>query len=301
MELRQLEYLLAVCDAGSFTGAAARLGVRQPSVSEQVKNLERELGRPLLDRLPGRVVPTAAGRQLVERARRILGELGGVQHQVTDAADLVAGPLTVGAIPTIAPFLFPQLMGAFEAKYPEVSLRLVEETTPVLVSRVLTGEIDLAIASSVDETSHLHAEEIATEELILLVPESHRIAKRKRVSMEMLEGERFVVLQELNCLAGQAARFCAKRGVGGESGVTASNVFTLAAMVAAGAGVAIVPAMMASHAPVGLRGCAFRRFAGEGPTRPVCLLWSLLRYRPQSARRFGEMATATLAGWSKSR
>src|SRR5215217_910398 len=111
MELRQLEYFVTVVETASFSAAARQLGVAQPSISEQIRKLERELRQPLLDRLPRRVVPTPAGQQLAEHARRILAETSeAVRHARDAAGGKVGGRLAVGAIPTIAPFVLPRLV-----------------------------------------------------------------------------------------------------------------------------------------------------------------------------------------------
>lgn len=294
MELRQLEYLLAVIETASFSAAARKLGVTQPSVSEQIRNLEKSVHQPLLDRLPGRVIPTAVGRQLAEHARRILAEVADASRHAHDALDEVTGPLTVGAIPTIAPFIFPRVFRPFQSRFPKVELSLVEETTPVLLERLANGEIDLAIASTVPPTQHLHIETIAHERLLLMLPAQHRLARMKSIDAEMLDQEKFVALHEMHCLADQSAKFCLRTGLRQLTIMHGSNLFTLSRMVATGAGITLVPAMMVDARPRGAPGCAFRRFRKNAPTRPLTLIWSLLRYRAQNARRFAGMVEPLL-------
>lgn len=295
MDLRQLEYLLAVCDAASFSAAARKMGVRQPSVSEQIRRLERELRQPLLDRLPGRVVPTAAGRRLAEHARQILQDVANASRQITDHAQRVCGPLHVGAIPTLAPFLFPRILGPFERQFPDVQLRLVEETTPQLMDQLVRGDLDLVIASEVPAASQLHAQMLKEEPLLLMLPKSHRLARQKQVDAHALEDERFLALHEMHCLAAQAARFCLRRGLRQPAVMHGSNLFTLALMVAAGAGITLIPEMMARDATCSLSGVAFRPLRGQAPARPITLVWSVLRYRSQAARQFADMVERLLA------
>src|SRR5687768_2275721 len=240
MELRQLEYLVAVVDASSFSAAARQLGVAQPSISEQIRKLERELRQPLLDRLPRRVVPTPAGQQLVEHARRILAEISEAKRRAGESAKgKLSGRLAIGAIPTIAPFLLPRLVPAFERKHPEVGLVVSEDTTARLIEQLAHGEIDLALASSVSATTpHLQVEKLAEEPLLLMLPARHRLArtKAKRVDPDALMGERFVALHEMHCLADQSARFCLQRELRPPVVMHGSNLFTLSAMVAIGMG-----------------------------------------------------------------
>jgi LysR family hydrogen peroxide-inducible transcriptional activator len=299
MELRQLEYLVAIDETGSFSAAARRLGVRQPSISEQIKRLETMLRQPLLDRLPGRVVPTAAGRQLLDHARRILAEVAEARGRAADAAGgEVSGRLAIGVIPTIAPFLLPRLVPRFERQHPKVELIASEQPTPRLIELLAQGEIDVAVASVVDPApTHVQVEAVADEPLVLMMPAKHRLARRRRVTLAEAGRERFVALHEVHCLAGQSARFCLMRDPRPPVVMHGDSLFTLATMVAAGTGVSIVPRMMADGGAA-VRGCAFRPFAPArdvpAPTRSLTLLWPLLRYRTLAARAFAAMATATL-------
>lgn len=295
MELRQLEYLVAVAEAASFSAAARRLGVTQPSISEQIRKLEAELRQPLLDRLPRRVVPTPAGQKLISHARRILTEVSEASRTVCDAnAGRLGGRLAVGAIPTVAPFLLPRLVRAFERRHPGVELTVTEDTTARLIDQITHGDLDLAIASTAPAAPHLQIEPIDEEPLLLMLPSRHVLAKTRRVAPDALASERFVALHEMHCLADQASRFCLQRELRPPVVMHGSNLFTLSAMVAGGMGVSLVPRMMAMNRTCSVRGCTFRPFAGDPPTRPLTLLWPLLRYRSAAARAFAKMATAAV-------
>ena len=295
MEIRQLEYLLAVIDTASFTKAARRLGVAQPSISEQLRKLERELRQPLVDRLPRGIVPTPAGQRLAIHARRILAEVGDATRDAADAVSgKLSGRLAIGAIPTIAPFLLPRLLPKFEKAYPEVELVVTEDTTGRLLDQIASAEIDLAIASSAPPTQHIDVETVADEPLLLMLPARHKLAKSKRVSPDSLADERFVALHEMHCLADQSSRFCLNRELQPPVVMHGSNLATLSAMVAVGMGVSLVPQMMSSSGTCAAKGCTFRPFAGECPTRPLTLIWPLLRHRTLAVRAFGEMARSML-------
>src|SRR5439155_14911929 len=133
MEIHQLEYLIAIAEEGSFTKAAERLLVAQPSLSQQIKKLEQEVGRPLFDRLPRGVVLTEAGYRLLEHARRAMSEMSDGKRRVAEVGDQVAGALAVGAIPTIAPFLLPTAVSAFLRRWPGVAFTLIEDVTAKLL------------------------------------------------------------------------------------------------------------------------------------------------------------------------
>lgn len=282
MEINQLVYLVAIVEEASFSRAADRLGVAQPSISQQIKKLEDEVGTPLLDRLPRKVVPTAAGERLLEHARRILAELADARRRLNDSSENVSGTLKVGAIPTIAPYLLPDVLKHFSSRFPEVHVDVVEDVTARLASLVEQGELDLAILSNLDGGPTLHVETIGKEPLHLLLPRSHRLVKKKNIPWSELTDERFLVLHEMHCLSGQVSHVCQRRKLRPNVVMRGAQLSTIAEMVSAGLGISVVPEMMARHDKNAAR--ISLPFAGEEPTRDICLAWSLLRYRTQAAR-----------------
>jgi LysR family hydrogen peroxide-inducible transcriptional activator len=292
MELHQLEYLLAVAEEGSVTRAAEKLMLAQPSLSQQLRKLEREVGQPLFDRLPRGVVLTEAGRRLVEDARRILASVQDARRHVADARKEVGGPLIVGVIPTIAPFVIPRLAAAFLGDFPDVELALVEDVTQGLVDRLERAEIDLALASSVEASRRVLVERVATEPLWLLVPAGHRLAGRPAIAWSSLLRERFLVLQAMHCLAGQVQQVCVEKGLAPRIISQGAQLATIAAMVSSGLGLSIVPDMMRVGDTEASR--VYRPFAGSAPTRELNLLWSPDRYRTNAAREFARLARGHL-------
>lgn len=300
MELHQLEYLLAVAEEGSFSRAARRVGVAQPSLSQQVRKLEDGLGHRLLDRLPKGVVPTEAGRQLLEHARRVLAEIADARRRIGDTPGHVTGSLSVGAIPTIAPFLLPGVLRRFAARWPDVKLTVVEDVTTRLVTMLERGELDVAVTSSLDAPPTVHCEKAAAEPLRLMLPAGHALARRKAVPWAAVAGERLLVLQEMHCLAGQVSRFCDRQSrVRPPVFLRGAQLSTIAAMVAAGLGVSVVPEMMCRADR--WAGCAVRPLAGESPSRDLCVAWSLLRYRTNAARAFDQLLRASLGACGEPR
>src|ERR1700754_5226144 len=144
MEFHQLRYVCAIAETGSFSRAAERCKVAQPSLSQQVLKLEEDLGAKLFDRLGRSIRLTEAGRTFIPQARSILEQMEVVRLSVVDKNADVRGGLSVGVIPTIAPYLMPRYAAAFAKKYPEAKLRIVEETTPVLVESLRDMSIDIA-------------------------------------------------------------------------------------------------------------------------------------------------------------
>ena len=154
MEIHQLRYFVAVAEEGSFSRAAAKVRVAQPSLSQQIRKLEAEVGQPLFDRLPRSVVLTEAGRCLIDYARQILASIGDARRCVDELKGEIAGKVAVGAIPTIAPYVLPELVVTFQKHYPDVTLEIVEDVTKGVTRRIDAGELDVALASTCQPESH---------------------------------------------------------------------------------------------------------------------------------------------------
>src|SRR5215471_13215021 len=142
MELHQLRYFCAVAETGSFSRAAEQSHVSQPSLSQQILKLEDELGARLFDRLGRSIRLTELGKTFLPRARAVLRELEAARGDVVERKDSVTGPVTVGAIPTVAPYLLPRVLTSFSRKFPQARLTVIEEITPVLLDRLRAGTVD---------------------------------------------------------------------------------------------------------------------------------------------------------------
>src|SRR2546421_11286740 len=170
MEIHQLRYFVAVADEGNFSRAAAKVRVAQPSLSQQIQKLEAEVGNPLFDRLPRSVVLTEAGGCMLDSGGKILATIGDARRCVDEFKGKVAGRLAVGAIPTIAPYVLPELIGKFQKRYPKVTLEIVEDVTDGIAQRVEAGELDTAFASTCHQSPTLQRQFLGKEPLLALVP-----------------------------------------------------------------------------------------------------------------------------------
>src|SRR6059058_338004 len=168
MEIHQLRYFVAVAEEGSFSNAAEREHVSQPSLSQQIHKLEEELNQQLFDRLPRSVVLTEAGRTLLVYARQILSGIAEARQAVTALEHEVVGKLSVGAIPSIALYVLPRLIGRFQRAYPKVTFELFEDTTEKLAQRLEDGTIDVVLASSGDDVATLAHYSLGKESLLML-------------------------------------------------------------------------------------------------------------------------------------
>jgi len=293
VEFHQLRYFVAVAEEGSFSRAAAKVRVAQPSLSQQIRKLEAEVGQPLFDRLPRSVVLTEAGRCLIEYARQILASVGDAQRCVDELKADVSGKLAVGAIPTIAPYVLPELVVTFHKHYPDVTLEIVEDVTERISRRVEAGELDVALASTCQQTPTLQRESIGSEPLLALVPEGDPLAKQTVITLDDLKSQRFLLLHEMHCLSQQVHHLLESRRLRPEIALAGSQLTTIANMVAADIGVSIVPQMMVKHHAT--PGCVSLPFAPPVPEREINVLYNPLRFQSKAAAAFREEAAAAFS------
>jgi LysR family hydrogen peroxide-inducible transcriptional activator len=293
MEIHQLRYFIAVVDESSFSRAAAREHVAQPSLSQQIQKLEAEMGQPLFDRLPRSVVMTEAGKCLLEYARKILAEIADARRRVNELRRDGVGRLTVGAIPTIAPYVLPALIGKFQHRYPKVILEIFEDTTERLVRRLEDGDLDIALVSTCGESPALERHWLGKEPLLILLPEEHPLAKKKKIKWTDLKSQKFLLLHEMHCLSAQVYQFLAAHHLRPELTVRGAQLGTIARMVAAGMGVSVVPQMMIEAEPV--TGCVALPFAPPVPMRELNVVRNPLRFQGKAAAAFHQEAAAAFS------
>lgn len=279
MEFHQLRYFIAVAEEGSFSRAAERVHVAQPSLSQQIQKLESELGQALFDRLPRRVLLTEAGRALLPFARRILNEIADARHSLDDSDGKISGTVRVGLIPTIAPFVLEPLLAAAEQS--GIRLEIQEDVTENLVRELENGERDLAILSDCRRTPGIHLERLAMEPLAAAVPASHRLASAGRIGWRHLRGERILTMHEAHCLSRQVRRACAAHGLSPAPELPLLQISTLLVLVAAGQGISLLPAMARGH--IAGTGCVLLPFRVQGPSRAINLARNYARYHGKAA------------------
>src|SRR5258707_5406905 len=211
MEIHQLRYFCAVVRAGNFTRAAEQLGIAQPSLSQQIRTLEKQIGNPLFERLGRSVRLTAHGEALRQRAADILQQVAEAKSCLDQLQEGVRGKLRVGVIPTIMPYLIAPQVGAFSNGFPEVDLQFTEDTTPHLVEQLQSGDLDLAVSGLPVRNPDIVCSELMREPLFLAVSEKHPLAREKAIDLQDLRGERFMLLKERHCLRDDVLRTCVHR------------------------------------------------------------------------------------------
>jgi LysR family hydrogen peroxide-inducible transcriptional activator len=200
MNLRDLQYLVALADHRHFGRAAAASFVSQPTLSTQIRKLEEELGVALVERAPRKVMLTPAGREVAERARRVLAEVAQMKEGARRSQDPEAGSVRLGIFPTLGPYLLPHVVAAVRERFPRLELLLVEEKTPVLLERLHAGKLDAALLALPLHDDQLHVEFLFEEPFLLAVPAQHRLAGKHALAIGDLADERLLLLEDGHCL-----------------------------------------------------------------------------------------------------
>jgi LysR family transcriptional regulator, hydrogen peroxide-inducible genes activator len=263
MEIHQLRYFSAIVRTGSFTRAAEQLGIAQPSLSQQIRALEKQLGNPLFERLGRSVRLTSFGEALRQPALDILQQVAEAKSSLASLQQGIRGTLRVGVVPTIMPYLIAPRIGDFLSRFPEVDLLLTEATTPQLVGQLQSGDLDLAVSGLPLRNPDIVCSELAREPLLLAVAQSHPLARESAIDLQDLRDQRLLMLKEGHCLRDDVLMTCTRAKAKLHSVFETDQLASIFQLVRSGFGVTVVPAMAASHAGgcqlVPLRGSSFRR------------------------------------------
>jgi LysR family hydrogen peroxide-inducible transcriptional activator len=265
MELHQLRYFSAVADTGSFSRAAEKCHISQPSLSQQIQKLESELGGRLFDRLGRSVRLTDLGQAFLPRARSVLHELLTAKDELTERMQTEAGPVVVGAIPTIAPYWLASRLATFSRKFPKVHLTIAEEITPVLFDRLRAGSVDLAVLALPIRGHEFETHPLFTERLFAALPKTHKLARRPSVQLADLRRDPFLFLRDGHCFRETAVAACDRARLSPRVVFESGHLSSLLAMVGAGMGVSLVPEMAVDKS----KACRFIRIADPQAQRTI--------------------------------
>jgi LysR family transcriptional regulator, hydrogen peroxide-inducible genes activator len=299
MEITQLRYFVAVAELLSFTKAAERCHVSQPSLSQQIQKLEQELGLQLVDRLGRRVKLTDAGETFYERAAAIIDAVDDAKACVQRADDWQRGAISVGAIHTIAPYLLPEVVTRLTQRFPQAQVTVAEQLTEELIANCLAGELDVGIVALPIPETRVKTERLFTDRLVAALPAASPLVKQKQIVLDDLTREPFVLLDDMHCLGKQTLQLCADRNCTPAVSCRTAQLLTVQEFVALGQGVSLVPEMAASRDHD--ERIHYRQFDGPPVEREIGMMWRP-RYRPRPLveavlgllRDFGKERTTAL-------
>jgi LysR family transcriptional regulator, hydrogen peroxide-inducible genes activator len=284
MEMHQLRYVVAVARTGNFSRAAEQCHVSQPSLSQQIQKLEEELGEHLFDRMKRESRLTPHGEAFLRRAVKILDEVDAAKREATDAKQLLRGTLTIGVLPTIAPYLLPGVLVAFAGRHPGVEVVVQEDTTARLLKLAHGYEIDFALASRPIPDERMEVRDLFTEELRVALPPGHPLTRKRTLSVADLEGEKLIVMKEGHCLGDQVLDFCGRRDLRPNISFRGAQLETVQALVCSGMGLSLIPAMATRSDREDLP--EYRSFTAPKPQRQVTAFWPRQRQMGRAADAF---------------
>lgn len=274
MNLSDLRYLVAVADHRHFGRAAASCYVSQPTLSTQIRKLERELGVELIERNPRQVMLTAAGSRVVEHARQAIAEAAAIEVVARQARDPESGSLRIGIFPTLGPYLLPHVVPALHGRFPRLELLLVEEKTEVVLQQLHDGALDVGILALPIDDDRLHHALLFEEDFVLAAPAGHRLADDDApIDLSSLQGEHVLLLSDGHCLRDQALSVCRVAGAGERRDFRATSLETLRQMVAAGVGTTLLPELSVQAPVPSYDGVVLRHFRDPAPSRRIAMFW----------------------------
>lgn len=273
MNLRDLQYLVAVADHRHFGRAAEASFASQPTLSTQIRKLELELDVQLFERQPRKVMLTAAGEAIVARARLVLREVENIRELARGARDPEAGSIRLGMFPTLGPYLLPHVVPSLHSRFPLLELLLIEEKTEELLAMLDRGELDAAVLALPLHDDALAVAPLFEEPFVLALPRERADEFEQTVRIGDLRSREVLLLEEGHCLREQALSLCALGGAAERSGFRATSLETLRQMVAANVGMTLLP-RLAVLPPVAVNdNLVLRPFADPAPTRKLGLVW----------------------------
>lgn len=291
MEIYQLRYFVAVAETGNFTKAAARSFISQPSLSQQILNLEEELGQTLFHRLGRKVSLTPAGELLLDRAHRIIAEADDAVREIKE--DPAQGHrVSVGVIPTVAHFFLPAVVAYCRANEVKLHLHTREDFRPTVVQAVLDGDLELGVVSLPVNEPRIETSVLFSEPLLLAIAADHPLATAPSVTLEDLRDQDFIMLGTGSSTATQVQRLLGDHDFEPRVVHRAAQLSTAKALTALGVGISVLPrSARTANDPAGL---VYRKFTGKVPMREIALIRHYRHHHTKGAKLFTDAAHAVV-------
>ena len=296
MTLRQLRYLAALAQHGHFGRAAEACAITQPAMSMQIRDLERTLGVRLVERRPGEVVLTSIGRDIARRGADVLAASRDLIDFARHSGQVLTGPLTLGVIPTLAPYILPKILPALQSRYPNLQLALRESQTRQLLDEVKNGALDAVMLALPVRDADIATMPLFDDIFLLAGPANDPHSPAARVDADTIDQSRLILLEDGHCLRDQALAFCAAASRGRSSGATgatfgASSLSTVVQMVASGYGITLIPQIAADVEQRDSR-VRFLRLCDPQPARSIGLAYRKTTPRQADFAALGDVVKA---------
>ncbi len=259
---------MAVAEHNHFGRAAQACFVSQPTLSTQLKKLEETLDVVLIERTNRAVMLTPVGERIVAQARRVLGEVTNLENLAEQHKDPFGGDFRLGIIPTVAPYLLPRIIAPLRAEFPNLRLQLTEAQTHAVTAKLKAGELDAVILALPVEDETFICHELYQEPFYFTVSKLHPKAASDAVDLADLDDEEVLLLEDGHCLRDQALEVCNSRNTVENTNFSATSIETLRQMVAANAGITLIPQLARSGDAV-----CYLPFRGKAPHRRIGLCW----------------------------
>lgn len=284
MTLTELRYIVALARERHFGHAAEKCHVSQPTLSVALKKVEQRYGVILFERSSADVRLTMIGEQIAAQAERVLEEAGRLKEIVAQGKDPLQGPLRLGAIYTIAPYLLPRLIPALHARAPLMPLYLQENFTVNLAAQLRRGDLDVIVVALPFDEPGVVSRVVYEEPFCVAMPKGHPLAQQSLIHAQQVAAENLLLLGIGNCFRDQVVQACPQLSAPGgiEGAVEGSSLETVRYMVASGAGISVVPASAAASWPQEDSLLSFRPFSDPPPLRRVVIAWRATFPRPQA-------------------
>ena len=273
MNIRAIQYLVTLAEVRHFSKAAELCFVSQPTLSTQIRKLEEELGVQLVERSPRQVMLTRVGEEVVQRCRTILSEVEAMKAVARRSRDPHSGLLRLGIFPTLAPYLLPHVIPEIRRRFPRLTLRLFEEKTEQILEMLIQGRLDAGVLALPAGGDQIIARKLFEEPFVVAMPDGHPLSRRKRLSLDDLQDQELLLLEDGHCLREQALEVCQLTGAHEQLDFHATSMETLRQMVAANTGITLLPTLAIKPPVSPTENVVIRPFKGNAPKRSIAMVW----------------------------
>ena len=273
MNIRALQYFVKLAELKHFSKAANACFVSQPTLSTQIRKLEDELGISLVERAPRKIMLTPIGEDIAHRARHILRDIEHIKDAARRSKDPKTGTIKLGIFPTLAPYLLPHVIPVIRQRYPDLRMQLSEEKTEIILNMLDQGRLDAGLLALPLEDSGMEVEVLFDEPFVAAMPSSHPLSDKQSVGLKDLEGEELLLLEEGHCLRQHALAVCKMAGAHERVDFHATSMETLRQMVAANAGLTLMPVLSVKPPIPATDNIVLRPFEAPAPNRTIVLVW----------------------------